>query len=133
MGNRLGEYLRTLRHRKGLSTRQLATQAKCSASFITLLEQGQRQVRLDRLWQIVEVLEGDFHHALSLLCLDSGIPEEVIQSSSTAEPSRNLPASEDDPTLWDLLEVARQLSPQERRDLLEYALWRYRKQMDRHR
>ena len=33
---------------------------------------------VERLWQVVSVLEGDFRHALALLCLDNGIPQEAL-------------------------------------------------------
>ena len=72
----LGEYVRDLRRRKSLSTRQLGARAGCSASFITRLEKGDRYPSLDLLYQIVQALEGDFDYALSLLVFNSGIPED---------------------------------------------------------
>lgn len=80
--NRLGEYLRNLRQAKGWSSRQLGRQVGCSHSFITRLETGERLTHLGQLWQIVEILEGDFGQVLFFLCVDSGVPEEVAHHST---------------------------------------------------
>jgi len=85
MKKRLGEYLRGLRQRKNLSTRQLAAQAGCSASFITRLESGERGTSLHRLWELVNALDGDFLYALAALCVDEGVPEEVAASVAGKE------------------------------------------------
>lgn len=80
MSNRLGEYLRSLRQAKGLTTRQLSQVAQCSHSFITLIETGERAPSLGRLWQLVQVLDGDLNEAIFYLCLDVGIPEDVARN-----------------------------------------------------
>ncbi len=85
MKRHLGEYLRGLRQRKNLSTRQLAAQAGCSASFITRLESGERGTSLHRLWELVNALDGDFLYALAALCVDEGVPEEVAASVAGKE------------------------------------------------
>jgi transcriptional regulator with XRE-family HTH domain len=82
MADRLGEYLQNLRHAKGLTTRKLGSLAHCNHSFISRLESGERLPSLDRLWQLIEVLEGDFGQALFLLCLDSGVPEGTAQKAT---------------------------------------------------
>ncbi len=79
MANHLGQYLRSLRQTKGLTTRQLGDMAGCSHSFITLLEAGERFPSLDRLWRIVKALDGDYSQAVSFLSLDSGVPEEIAR------------------------------------------------------
>lgn len=56
------------------------------------------------------------------------LPEEtVFRQAGLLSP---LPAAESDQTLPELLEVARQLPPDERRELLDYATWRYRRQLE---
>jgi transcriptional regulator with XRE-family HTH domain len=82
MSNYLGEYLQTLRATKKLSTRQLGVLATCDYSFISRIEAGQRFPSLDRLWQFIDLLEGDFGRALYLLCLDQNIPESVASQST---------------------------------------------------
>jgi transcriptional regulator with XRE-family HTH domain len=80
--NHLGQYLRDLRQTKGLTTRQLGSITECNQSFITRLESGKRFTTLDRLWRIIDKLEGDFGHALYLLCLDAGVPAEVARKAT---------------------------------------------------
>lgn len=82
MANRLGEYLQNLRHTKGLTTRKLGNLANYNHSFISRLESGERFPSLDRLWRLIEVLEGDFGQALFLLCLDSGVPERIVRKAT---------------------------------------------------
>ena len=90
MANLLGRYLRDLRHGKGLSTRQLGSRAECNFSSISRLETGQRNPRLGLLWRIIEALDGDFGQALFLLCLDSGVPEEVARDATRRDCAENL-------------------------------------------
>jgi transcriptional regulator with XRE-family HTH domain len=59
-----------------MTTRQVGDRAGCSASFITLLEQGSRRPSLDLLYHVTQALDGDFIHALSLMVFDAGIPED---------------------------------------------------------
>jgi len=51
-------------------------------------------------------------------------PEKALRLGGFLPP---LPGSEDDAALKELLEVTKQLSPEERQEVLEYALWRYRR------
>lgn len=82
MADRLGEYLQNLRHAKGLTTRKLGSLAHCNHSFISRLESSERLPSLDRLWRLIEVLEGDFGKAPFLLCLDSGVPKGTAQKAT---------------------------------------------------
>ena len=82
MSNNLGEYLQTLRLGKGMKTRQLGLAVDCDHSFISRIESGQRFPSLDRLWQLIEALDGDFGRALYLLCVDQNIPEAIAQQST---------------------------------------------------
>lgn len=87
MSNSLGKYLRVLRDNKGLTTRQLSQAAACSHALVTLVEKGDRHPSLDRLWSWVQVLEGDFVRAVYLLCLDTGVPEEIAAELMMAKHS----------------------------------------------
>lgn len=89
--SQLGEYLRTLRQARGLTSRQLGQLAGCSHSFITRLETGERLTNLGQLWQIVAKLEGDFGQVLFLLCLDSGVPEEIAHDSTLIKNPNTVP------------------------------------------
>lgn len=82
LANALGNYLRNLRKSKGLTTRQLADMAGCDHSFVARLETGDRSPKLDLLWQLIELLDGHYGYALYLLCLDSGVPEEVAREAT---------------------------------------------------
>lgn len=82
MASRLGEYVRTLRHTGELTTRELAHAAECSQSFIVLIEKGERFPNLKRLWEMVDALDGEYAYALYLLCVDSGVPEEVAREAT---------------------------------------------------
>ena len=91
MGRRLGEYLRDLRHAKGLTTRQLGSMADCNCSFVTRLETGERSPGLNLLWRIVKALGGDFGQGLYLLCLDSEVPEDVARDATAWHPKEASP------------------------------------------
>lgn len=52
-------------------------------------------------------------------------PEKVFRQAGLLPP---LPAPEDSIALQELLDIVQQLSPEEQRGVLEYALWRYRRQ-----
>ncbi len=79
MTQQLGNYLRSLREKKGYSTRQLAAQVDRSQSLITAIENGERSPSLLRLWEIIKALNGEFRLALFYLCVDLGIPEEAVR------------------------------------------------------
>ena len=52
-------------------------------------------------------------------------PDKVFRLAGLLPP---LPGPDDDLTLKEILEIVRQLTPDERREVLEYAAWRYRRQ-----
>lgn len=85
MADQVRKYLRHLREARGLSTRQLAAKLGCSQPVIIRFETGERFPTLARLWEIVQILEGDFGEALTLYCLDSGIPKEVVKDIIAGE------------------------------------------------
>lgn len=78
MGVRLGSYLQTLRQQQRTSIRQLGCQVGLSPSYLSLLERGQRETSLNNLYPLILALKGNFNHALRLLALDAGVPEEVV-------------------------------------------------------
>ena len=78
MTQQLGNFLRTLREKKGYTTRQLAAMANCSQGLISSIENHRRLPHLPQLWEIVKALETDFRPALYFLCLDLNIPEAAV-------------------------------------------------------
>jgi transcriptional regulator with XRE-family HTH domain len=90
MSNSPGEYLRELRDNKGLTTRQLSQAAACSHALVTLVKKGDRHPSLDRLWPWVQVLEGNFVRAVYLLCLDTGVPEEIAAELMVKHSNANI-------------------------------------------
>lgn len=83
MGTQLGMYLQSLRRQQGASIRQLGSQVGLSASHVSLIERGQRQIAIYTLYLLVQALHGDFNHALCLLALDAGVPEEMFSPPPT--------------------------------------------------
>ncbi len=78
MGKRIGNYLQELRAEQGWSIRQLGAEVGISASHLSLVEKGRREVSITALLPIVKALNGNFVDALRLLAMDAGIPTEVI-------------------------------------------------------
>jgi len=85
--NRLGEYLRSLREAKGLTLRELSFKVGYTDSFLNRLETGRRRTNLRLVWELVNVLEGDFFQALAALCADEGLPEEIVEQIASGTPS----------------------------------------------
>lgn len=56
-------------------------------------------------------------------------PERMLRLGGFLPP---LLGPETDPALNELLEITRQLSPEGRQEVLNYALWRYRRQQEPH-
>lgn len=56
---RVGEVIRRLRTRRGLSVRALAEEAGISASFLGAVERGESDIALGRLAQVAEALDHD--------------------------------------------------------------------------
>jgi len=82
MSNELGQYLRHLREQQGLSTRQVAGLLECSHSLIARFETGDRTPQPVRLWQVVDLLAGDFGQTLCLLCRDAGVPDDAARRAT---------------------------------------------------
>lgn len=55
----VGERIRTLRKKQGLSQEKLAEMIELSANYIGFIERGQRQVALDSLEKIADALGTD--------------------------------------------------------------------------
>jgi len=85
MGKRVGAYIRELRAHQSISIRGLGGQTGLSPSYLSLVERGRRETSISTLCPIVQALEGDFRHALRLLALDAGVPEEVLDGDHTIE------------------------------------------------
>ncbi len=91
MSDNLGQYLRHLREQQGLSTRQAADILGCSHSLIARFETGDRTPQPARLWQVVDLLAGDFGQALYLLCRDAGVPDEAVRRATVHNIDNNKP------------------------------------------
>ena len=83
MGKRVGQYLQKMRAAQGRSIRQLGTQVGVSPAHLSLAENGQREVSITVLFQVIKALHGDFATALRLQVLDAGIPAEAIAPGET--------------------------------------------------
>ena len=87
MSNHLGQYLRELRTRRGMTARQVSLKAGCTDATVSRIEQGKRKPSLHLLWRLVEALEGDYAYAVSLLALDEDVPEAICSTISSGSPS----------------------------------------------
>ena len=54
-------------------------------------------------------------------------PEQVLRTAGLLPP---LPGPEEDKILKELVEIVKRLDPDERQEILDYALWRYRRKQD---
>ena len=79
---KLGTYIRELRQGKELSTYEAGKAAGCSPTVFSLVERGKRGVSIPMLWRLISALDGDFHHALTLMVLDAGVPPEAVHTAS---------------------------------------------------
>ncbi len=78
MGKQLGTYIKELRVQRKTSIRELGSRIGLSHSYLSLIENGQREVSIYTLYPLVQALEGDFAYALRLLVTDAGLPEEAL-------------------------------------------------------
>ena len=85
--NKVGEYLRGLRQARGLTTRQVGIAADCTDATVSRIERGERRPSIFLLWKLIEVLDGNFLKAYSLLARDAGVPEEICSTISSGIPS----------------------------------------------
>ena len=94
--DQLGQYLRQLRHERGMSTSQVARKADCADATVNRVERGGRRPSLELLSRLVEAVGGDYSDAVSLLALRDGVPEEVcseLASKIRATASSGTPSS----------------------------------------
>lgn len=106
----LGGELKT----RGWSHRELARRAGLSQTAVSTVLSGQRQPGWDFCVAIAEALGES--------------PEQLFRRAGLLP---SLPAPEQDATLRDLVEYARQLSSGERLMVLEYTQWRYQQEQAR--
>lgn len=87
--NLTGEYLRSLRERKGMPIRKVTAALDRTDAWLQRIETGQHGTDLKSLYDLVTFLEGDFFHALACLCRDEGVPEEAAAriAHDSVEPS----------------------------------------------
>ncbi len=82
--NFLGQYLRSLREQRGLTTRKLSIQIDRTEAYINRIELGKRRTDLGSLFTLVNALDGNFLLALACLCRDEGVPEDMAALVATA-------------------------------------------------
>jgi XRE family transcriptional regulator, regulator of sulfur utilization len=83
----LGLTLRTIRKRKGISQQELATKAKISRSYLSLIENGDCNPSLEMMTSLSDVLEIPFP-VLSFLSMDiDSISEEKREEFRGVQPS----------------------------------------------
>jgi transcriptional regulator with XRE-family HTH domain len=96
--DRLGKTIRILRQAKGLKASELASDAKISTSFLSLLENGERQPSLDVIRRISKAL---------------GIPSEALvlmgMGDQTSLSSKNDTSTEITETVVRLIEIESRL------------------------
>lgn len=77
---------------------------------------------------ITRILNGDRRAGPDManaIALGLGLPPDLVFRRAGLLPPQ--PGPERDPTLQELLEIMRNLSPDERREVVDYALFRYRR------
>ena len=99
---------------RGWSHRELARRAGLSQTAVSTVLSSQRQPG----WEFCEKVARALGET----------PEHVFRRAGLLPA---LPAPEDDATLRDLIDYARQLSPEERLMVLEYTQWRFQQELAR--
>ncbi len=99
---------------RGWSHRELARRSNLSQTAISTVLSGQRQPG----WEFCAAIARALGEA----------PEKVFRRAGLLPA---LPAPEDDATLRELVEYTRQLSREERTQVLQYAQWRYQQEQQR--
>ncbi|MCL4296532.1 MAG: helix-turn-helix domain-containing protein [Anaerolineae bacterium] len=105
----LGDWLADELARRGWSHNELARRAGVSQPNVSAIVKGQNP-------------GCDF--CIKIAAALSEAPEKVLRLASILPPS---PAPDDSPTLQEIVELARSLSPEDRTELLEYARFRYQR------
>lgn len=77
MENRLGKYVKKLRRQRDLTVPQVAAAVGLDPEYLQAVERGEREPSLERLYALVEFLDGNFAIALQLVVADAGIPEDA--------------------------------------------------------
>lgn len=96
--------------RKSWKPADLARAANISTGGLSHVLNGERRLGPDMALAIARAL---------------GVPPEVVFRKSGLLPE--LPGPERDPTFQELLEVVKNMSVEERQEILDYALWRFRR------
>ena len=81
--DKIGHQIRSIRESKGYSQEYMANMLQCSQSAYASLEAGKTSVRMERLFNVLEVLETDFETFME-------IKKENQPSSHVSESSENV-------------------------------------------
>jgi len=110
MENEFSTWLTTEMNRRGWSNSELARRAEIVPSAISMVISGHRGPGLDLCVGLSRAFK---------------IPPEDVLRKAGLLPPLPLP---DDPTLQELFAYCKRLSPQARKEILEYVLFRYQRQ-----
>ncbi len=79
--DKIGPAIRSIRESKGYSQEYMAEMLNISQSTYACLESGKTAMRVDRLFQILQILQVDFH---SLLDIEKGVTTKVHNPNGPA-------------------------------------------------
>lgn len=111
--NNLAVFITTELEQRGWSMRELGRRAGVSHAQISYVVSGSAKPGADFCLAIARAFQ---------------VPPEQVLRLGGLLPA--LPGPEDDPALRNLVEVAKQLAAEDRQEVLEYATWRYRRQLE---
>jgi transcriptional regulator with XRE-family HTH domain len=116
-GSELVDYLNGLMKNKGWSIRELARRMKVSHTTVHEVLNGRRKPTFEFCEALIPVIEKEKDYA--------GITIEDILQKAGLLP--NYPQIEDEPTFKELWKIMRKMTQEEREEILEFALFKYRK------
>ena len=99
--------------KRGWSQAELARRSNLSRSGVNLLITGRNQPRAETCLALARGL---------------GLAPETVLKAADLLPEGEAP--DQDPTLEELVDLARRMSTEEREELLSYALWRYQRRRE---
>ena len=105
-----GAALRRFREDRGMSQDELAARAGMPQGTISAIERGTRAPGVDTLWKMVQGL---------------GVsPNDVYRAAGLFPTEEALPP--DEPGFWELWSIVKRLSPEDRAEVIRFALFRER-------
>lgn len=110
MGDKLADWITGQLEEKGWSQSELAKRSGASRPLVSQVLSGEMSPSADFCIKVAQALDE--------------APEKLLRLAGILP---SAPASEDDATLQELTDLARNLSPEQRRQLLDFAQFLYRK------